>query len=61
MRPKARTAANVGVQKGDVILVVNDQKIETTHDLEKASAARPNFWKLTIERGGQMIQTVIGG
>jgi S1-C subfamily serine protease len=49
------------VQKGDVILVVNDQKIETTRDLEKASAERPNFWKLTIERGGQMIQTVIGG
>jgi S1-C subfamily serine protease len=59
--PEGTTAANVGVQKGDVILVVNDQKIETTRDLEKASAARPNFWKLTIERGGQMIQTVIGG
>jgi S1-C subfamily serine protease len=59
--PEGSTAANVGVQKGDIILVVNDQKIETTRDLEKASAARPNYWKLTIERGGQKIQTVIGG
>ena len=59
--PEGSTAANVGVQKGDIILVVNDQKIETTRDLEKASAARPNYWKLTIERGGQVIQTVIGG
>ena len=55
------TAANVGVQKGDVIMAVNGQKIATTRDLEKASAARPNFWKLTIGRGGEVIQTVIGG
>jgi Do/DeqQ family serine protease len=59
--PEGSTAANVGVQKGDVIRIVNGRKIETTRDLEKASAARPDFWKLTIERGGQTIQTVIGG
>ena len=59
--PEGSTAANVGVQKGDLILVVNGQKIATTRDLEKASAARPDYWKLTIERGGQVIQTVIGG
>jgi Do/DeqQ family serine protease len=55
------TAANVGVQKGDIVIAVNGQKIATTHDLEKASAARPAFWKLTIGRGGEVIQTVIGG
>jgi S1-C subfamily serine protease len=55
------TAANVGVQKGDIIMAVNGQKIATTRDLEKASAARPNYWKLTIGRGGEVIQTVIGG
>jgi S1-C subfamily serine protease len=55
------TAANVGVQKGDIVIAVNGQKIATTRDLEKASAARPAFWKLTIGRGGEVIQTVIGG
>jgi Do/DeqQ family serine protease len=55
------TAANVGVQKGDIVIAVNGQKIATTRDLEKAAAARPNYWKLTIGRGGEVIQTVIGG
>jgi Do/DeqQ family serine protease len=59
--PEGSTAANVGVQKGDIILVVNGQKIATTRDLEKASATRPDYWKLTIGRGGEVIQTVIGG
>jgi Do/DeqQ family serine protease len=55
------TAANVGVQKGDVVVNVNGEKIETTRDLERASAARVNNWRLIIDRGGQEIQTVIGG
>jgi Do/DeqQ family serine protease len=59
--PEGTTAANVGVQKGDIVIAVNGQKIATTRDLEKASAARPDFWKLTIERGGETIETVIGG
>ena len=55
------TAAGVGVQKGDVVVAVNGQKIETTRDLERATAARANYWRLVIQRGGQVIQTVIGG
>jgi Do/DeqQ family serine protease len=55
------TAANVGVLKGDIVIAVNGQKIATTRDLEKASAAHPAFWKVTIGRGGEVIQTVIGG
>jgi Do/DeqQ family serine protease len=59
--PEGTTAANVGVQKGDIVVTVNGQKIATTHDLEKATATRPDYWRLTIERAGQTIQTVIGG
>jgi Do/DeqQ family serine protease len=55
------TAAGVGVQKGDIVVAVNGEKIETTHDLERATAARANYWRLVIQRGGQVIQTVIGG
>jgi Do/DeqQ family serine protease len=55
------TAAGVGVQKGDVVMAVNGQKIETTRDLERATAAQANYWRLVIQRGGQVIQTVIGG
>jgi membrane-associated protease RseP (regulator of RpoE activity) len=44
------TAAQVGVQKGDVVVAVNGQKIATTRDLEKACAERAQFWDLTIRR-----------
>jgi Do/DeqQ family serine protease len=55
------TAAEVGLQKGDLVLSVNDEKIETTRDLEKAAASRPRYWKLAIGRGGEVIQSVFGG
>ena len=47
------TAAEVGVQKGDIVVVVNGQQIGTTRDLEKACAERARLWDLTIHRGGE--------
>jgi Do/DeqQ family serine protease len=55
------TAAEVGLRKGDLVLSVNDEKIDTTRDLEKAAASRPRYWKLAIGRGGEVIQSVFGG
>ena len=55
------TAAEVGVQKGDIVVAVNGQKIATTRDLEKACAERARLWDLTIKRGGEMIRTQLGG
>ena len=59
--PEESIAANVGIQKGDVIMVINDAKITRTADVQKATAARASYWKLTINRGGQVFTTVIGG
>jgi Do/DeqQ family serine protease len=55
------TAAEVGVQKGDIVVAVNGQKIATTRDLEKACAERARLWDLTIKRGGEVIRTQLGG
>jgi len=55
------TAAQVGVQKGDVVVAVNGQKIATTRDLERACAGRAQWWDLTIQRGGETIRTRLGG
>ncbi len=55
------TAAEVGVQKGDIVVAVNGQKIATTRDLEKACAGRARLWDLTIKRGGETIRTQLGG
>ncbi|MDB5651458.1 MAG: serine protease [Hyphomicrobiales bacterium] len=55
------SAAAVGIQKGDVIIAVNDAKIARTADLKTASAGRNYYWKLTLARGGQVFTTVVGG
>ena len=54
-------AANVGVQKGDVIVEINDETIKSTKDVERACNQKVRFWDLTISRGGQLIRSRIGG
>ena len=55
------TAANVGFQKGDVILGVNNQKIARTSDLEKATKDGSRLWRIKLVRGGQQISVTLGG
>jgi len=52
-------AASVNLQKGDIILGVNDTKIATTRDLERALSGRHAYWKLVVARGGQIITSVL--
>jgi Do/DeqQ family serine protease len=55
------TAANVGFQKGDIILAVNNQKIARTSDLEKATRDSSRAWRIVLVRGGQQINVTLGG
>src|SRR6201995_3986140 len=55
------TAAGVGLQKGDIIVAVNSQKIAKTSDLEKATATSSRVWRITLMRGGQQINCTLGG
>ena len=54
-------AQQLNVQKGDVIVAVNDQKIASTRDLEKLVAGRKPLWKLTIGRAGEVFTSVVDG
>jgi Do/DeqQ family serine protease len=54
-------AQQLNLQKGDVVLAVNDKKITTTHELETATREHPYYWKITLMRGGQVLTTVVGG
>ncbi len=54
-------AQNFGLQKGDIVLAVNNAKIETTQDLVRAVSQPARLWRLTIQRGGQQISAVVGG
>jgi Do/DeqQ family serine protease len=55
------TAANVGFQKGDVIMAVNNQKIASTSDLERATRESSRLWRIVVMRGGQQINVTLGG
>jgi Do/DeqQ family serine protease len=61
LEPGDGTAANVGFQKGDVILAVNNQKIAKTADLDKAARDTSRLWRITLLRGGQQINVTLGG
>ncbi|WP_424363749.1 trypsin-like peptidase domain-containing protein [Methylocystis parvus] len=54
-------AQQLNLQRGDIVMAVNDQKIDSTRDLEKATASRAYYWKITLARGGQVFTTVVGG
>jgi S1-C subfamily serine protease len=54
-------AQQLNLQRGDIIIAVNDQKIESTRDLERVTASRAYYWKVTLARGGQVFTTVVGG
>ncbi len=54
-------AQSVGLQRGDVIVTVNSDKVEKTRDLDKAAKAGSRVWRVTIQRGGRQISAVFGG
>ncbi len=59
--PDNSTAASVGFQKGDIILVINNQKVGKTSDLEAATREASRLWRITLMRGGQQINVTLGG
>ncbi len=54
-------AARVGFQKGDQIVAVNGQKLSATKDIDRAMRNGGNYWEITINRGGRVFTTVLGG
>jgi S1-C subfamily serine protease len=54
-------AANVGFQKGDIILAVNGKKITSTRELAQVTSERSRLWRITILRGGQQLSVTLGG
>ena len=52
---KGTPAAQMGLQKGDVIIGINRQRVESITTLRKVLAAKPPVMALNIVRGGETI------
>jgi Do/DeqQ family serine protease len=55
------TAQSIGFQKGDIVVSVNNQKIERSVDLDRVARAGGRQWRVTINRGGQQISVMFSG
>ena len=55
-------AFQLGFQKGDVVLSINTEPVEDTGAMKTLLAkSRGNYWRVSINRGGQVFNTVFGG
>jgi len=54
-------AQQFGFQKGDVLLEINGSKLDNTRRVERVTRERVNAWRMSINRGGQVLTTVFGG
>jgi Do/DeqQ family serine protease len=55
------TAQSIGFQKGDVVVSVNNEKINKPADLERVTTAGGRQWRITILRAGQQISVMFSG
>jgi Do/DeqQ family serine protease len=54
-------AESVGFQRGDIIVSVNNAKIERTGDLERVVSQKGRLWRVVVMRGGQVISRTFSG
>ena len=54
-------AAQVGLQAGDVIVTINDVEMKRTRDVIEATKNRRLYWKISINRKGQVFTSIFGG
>ncbi len=54
-------AASYGFRPGDIILEVNNRQIRRTGELDEAMRAGGRSWAMRINRGGQIITTMLRG
>ena len=54
-------AHSLGFQRGDLVLSVNNAKIERTRDLERVAGQQTRRWSITIVRAGQQLSLELRG
>ncbi len=54
-------ARSLGLMPGDIVVSINDRDVVTTADAERLTGAPQRLWRLTFNRGGRLLSTVVGG
>ena len=54
-------AQGLGFRRGDVVLTINNQKVDRTRDLERLTSQQSRLWRITIRRGGQQMSVELRG
>jgi S1-C subfamily serine protease len=54
-------AQRVGFVKGDMVVAVNGARVVASKDLDRIVRGGANLWEITINRGGKVFTTVLGG
>ena len=54
-------AARLGVKRGDIVVGVNNEKIQSVDQLISVLAASDGGWRLSVERGGKLFNLTIQG
>jgi Do/DeqQ family serine protease len=55
------SAQRLGLQRGDLVVSVNNAKIAKTRDLERIAGQASRRWSITILRGGQQVSVELRG
>jgi Do/DeqQ family serine protease len=57
---EAGIAARVGFRRGDLVLAINGQKLNSTREVERALRGGGPYWEITINRGGRIFTSAFG-
>ncbi len=51
----------LGFQRGDVLIAINEQRVQTSKELERLTRNPQRMWQITILRGGRQVSATFGG
>ena len=58
---KGSIAQRLGFQKGDVVIAINEKRVATSKELERATRDPSRMWQVTILRGGRQVTAQFPG
>ncbi|SDG79562.1 Do family serine endopeptidase [Pelagibacterium luteolum] len=58
---RGSAAQQLGLRPGDVILTLNGMEIRDIETFESVASQRPRSWQIMLQRGGNVIRSIVGG